>query len=126
VIRLTIPWEHLASSNLRNKRKGGRGHAWAYKEALHAIELHALDQYRGERPAFAEGSVRAWLDFYPPDNRKRDVLNMLKVTMDGIEGVAYTDDYQVSHVTVRRRWADATNPRVEITLETFGVLGEGA
>lgn len=116
-MKLTIPWKHLASSNLRNRRKGGKGHGWDYKNALEAIGLHALDQVRGERPAFATGPLRAMLTFHPPDARKRDVLNYLKVIMDGIEGVAYSDDYQVAITMAVRDAPDPDDPRVEIKLE---------
>lgn len=115
-MKLTIPWKHLASSNLRNKRRGGRGHAWAYKNALQAIELHAMDQVRGERPRYPTGNLTAWLRFYPPDRRKRDVTNLVKGLLDGLEGVVYTDDYQVQCLHVIRM-GPRDEPRVEITVE---------
>lgn len=116
-MRIVIPWKFLASSNTRNSRRGGRAHSWDYKNALEAIELHAMDQVRGERPRFATGVLRARLTFHPPDARKRDVLNYLKVIMDGIEGVVYTDDYQVAITLAVRDAPDRDNPRVEITVE---------
>lgn len=116
-LTLTVPWKHLASSNTRNQRRGGKGHGWEYKRARLAIELHALDAVRGLRPAFPTGDLTAHLRFFPPDARKRDVRNYVKVLMDAIQGVVYTDDYQVSRDVVERMPPDRENPRVVVTIE---------
>ena len=46
--------------------------------------------------------------------KKPDIDNVLKIIMDGLNGIAYTDDKQVVEVTMRKRFS--TTPRVEVEL----------
>ena len=46
--------------------------------------------------------------------KKPDIDNVLKIIMDGLNGVAYHDDKQVVEVTMRKRFS--TDPRVEVEL----------
>ena len=115
-LTLTLPWKHIASSNTRNSRRGGKGHGWEYKRARLAIELHAIDLVRGQRPLIPDAPCTATLKFYPPDRRKRDVRNYVKVIMDGMQNVVYADDYQVWRDVVERCEPDRENPRVEVTI----------
>lgn len=116
-VTLTLPWKHMASSNTRNSRRGGKGHSWQYKRARLAIELHAIDQVRGRRPLIPEQPCTATLRFYPPDARKRDVRNYAKVIFDGLQGVVYADDYQVWRDVVERMDPDREDPRCVVTIE---------
>ena len=115
---LTVPWTALASSNTRNTRRGGKAHSWGYKLAREAIQMHAMDQIRGERPRHPEGRLQVTLAFHPPDFRRRDVANYAKVLLDAIQGVAYADDYQVSDLSIHRRDPDGEEPRVEIQIRS--------
>jgi len=118
-VRLTIPWDALASSNQRNQRRGGRAHGWGYKASLTAIHLVALDQSRGKRPTFPTGHVSAVLRFFPPDARRRDVANYIKGLFDALEGIAYANDHQLTEVTFTREPPDRERARVEIELEAI-------
>jgi Holliday junction resolvase RusA-like endonuclease len=114
-LKLVLPWTSVASDNERNKARGGRAHSAAYKAARDAIHLHALDQIRGERPAFPEGPVEVRLRFYPP-NWRPDCHDTLKVIFDSLQGTAYANDKQIrsiSHLVVD---TDHDNPRVEVTV----------
>lgn len=46
--------------------------------------------------------------------KKPDIDNILKIIMDGLNGVAYHDDKQVVEVTIRKRYS--SEPRVEVVL----------
>ncbi len=114
---ITIPWKHLASSNTRNKRRGGKGHSWGYKRSREAIGLIAMNAVpASERPWAAEGDVEVRLRFYPPDRRRRDVMNLCKALMDGCNKIAYDDDYQARRTTVERMDPDRDDPRCEMTV----------
>lgn len=45
-----------------------------------------------------------------------DLDNLLKVTLDALQGVAFVNDDQVAEIHARRE-LDRTNPRLEITVE---------
>jgi crossover junction endodeoxyribonuclease RusA len=49
-----------------------------------------------------QGSVSVVVVLHPPDKRKRDLDNILKATLDALEGYAYVDDCQISRLEVRR------------------------
>lgn len=122
-VTLAIPYDCLASSNERNRRKGGRGHSWGYKQALEAIHLHAKKEVTASgRPLFPKGTpVEVTLHFYWPDFRWRDEANYLKCLMDGIEGVVYADDHQVVRLSYLRKQPDAENPRCEVEVRRRAV-----
>jgi Holliday junction resolvase RusA-like endonuclease len=115
-LTLSISWDHLASSNTRNKRRGGRGHSWEYKASRQAIEMIGkAGVLASDRPVFAyDEPVAVTMEFHPPDRRRRDVLNLVKVLMDGLNGIVWHDDYQVERCVVERMDPDQSNPRVDI------------
>ena len=51
----------------------------------------------------------------PPDRRRRDLDNLAKAVLDGMNGVLYDDDSQIDNLIIRR---GATTPGglVEVTL----------
>jgi Holliday junction resolvase RusA-like endonuclease len=112
-LNLTVPWSVLASDNRRNVRRGGRAHGWDYIAARERIAMIAMDAVRGERPMFA-GDVAVRLSYYPPDLRRRDASNTLKVLLDGMSKVVYTDDCKVKDLSYLVYPPDGTEPRVEI------------
>lgn len=52
---------------------------------------------------------------YVLPTKKPDIDNIVKIIMDGLNGVAYHDDKQVVEVTIRKRFD--SEPRVEVTLK---------
>lgn len=67
---------------------------------------------------FGEGQVRVRIDAWVPDNRRRDLDNMLKAPLDALAHAGvYADDSQIIDLHIRRAGIDKANPRLEITLE---------
>lgn len=91
-IRLTLPyppsWNHYLHQrgNHRYVSKAGK----AYHQAVWAIV------HEEGRPRFGDSTVAVMLEVFPPDHRKRDLDNVLKVLLDSlkISGV-YDDDSQI-------------------------------
>lgn len=51
-----------------------------------------------------EGRIRMRIEVYPPDNRRRDLDNLLKSLWDALQkGGAYRDDSQVVRFEVEKR-----------------------
>ena len=46
--------------------------------------------------------------------KKPDVDNILKIVMDGLNGIAYPDDKQITDAHVKKRYS--SEPRVEVVL----------
>ena len=56
----------------------------------------------GVRPL--SGRLALEIEVYPPDNRRRDVDNVLKSTLDALQhGGAYRDDSQVVRLAIEKR-----------------------
>lgn len=62
-----------------------------------------------------DGPVALSMAIYMPDRRRRDLDNCAKTVCDGLNGIAYEDDSQVSILHVER-YFDTDNPRVEVTV----------
>lgn len=67
---------------------------------------------------FGAAKVRVSIDAWLPDNRRRDVDNLLKAPLDALcHAGIYDDDSQIVELSIRRAGLDKANPRLEITLE---------
>ena len=94
-VTLALPWPPSVNHYYRHVgprvliSKDGR----RYREAVEAVAR------RAGNPTFAE-PVEAALDLHPPDNRRRDVDNSLKCTLDSLTyaGV-YEDDSLIRKLT---------------------------
>jgi len=88
-----------------------RGHLALTPEALafrHAVRMIAMVQ--GVTPV--TGPVAVFLDVYRP-RRRGDLDNILKATLDALNGIAYHDDQQVEQIHAQR-YEDKRAPRVEV------------
>ena len=84
-----------------NKGKGGgykdpRVAAWSNTVAWAATEAMA-----GEPPT--SETVGVVISFMMPDNRKRDLDNLAKGVLDGMNGIVYNDDTQVHMLTLTKQ-----------------------
>jgi crossover junction endodeoxyribonuclease RusA len=104
---ITLPYPISANRYWRNWR--GRmvvsSEARAYKE-----RVASLVRSRGMVPI--TGEVELKIDLYRPQKRG-DVDNFLKVTIDALKGVAFVDDSQVQRIDIQR-FDDKENPRVVV------------
>jgi len=67
---------------------------------------------------FGSAKVRVSIDAWLPDNRRRDVDNLLKAPLDALcHAGVYDDDSQIVELSIRRAGLDKANPRLEVTLE---------
>jgi Holliday junction resolvase RusA-like endonuclease len=60
------------------------------------------------------GPVAVFLDVYRP-RRRGDLDNILKATLDALNGIAYRDDDQVTEIHAQR-YEDKALPRVEVSV----------
>ena len=116
---IVLPWEVLASDNLRKRYKGDGEKAWAgYKNARDNAHLLAIPQV-ASRPKFPTGDVRMSVVFTLPDLRRRDPNNLTKMICDALTGVAYEDDAQIAAMSWVRAGIDKDGARAEVTVEAI-------
>jgi len=74
-----------------------------YIKLVHSLypEFGASTIYRPEN--MLHGSIGAEFSFYPPDKRKRDLDNLLKISIDSVMHTGlFKDDSQIDEIYVRR------------------------
>ena len=109
MIMLILPYPPTVNHMYRR----ARGHLALTPEALafrHAVRMIAMVQ--GATPLV--GPVAVFLDVYRP-RRRGDLDNILKATLDALNGIAYRDDDQVEQITAQR-YEDKRAPRVEVSV----------
>lgn len=95
---LVLPWpDRLLHPNARVNWRVKSPITKAARTTAHLLALEA-GWHRVELPA---GKLHVWIDFYPPDHRRRDddgLLASMKAARDGIADALKVDDNRfVSH-----------------------------
>jgi crossover junction endodeoxyribonuclease RusA len=98
VKELVLPWpDRRLHPNARVHWKAKSPVTKAARSTAHLLALEA-GWHRVELPA---GKLHVWIDFYPPDRRRRDddgLLASMKAARDGIADALKVDDNRfVSH-----------------------------
>jgi crossover junction endodeoxyribonuclease RusA len=58
----------------------------------------------GQHNGFGTARIAVEIEAFPPDRRKRDLDNLLKVTLDALQaGRMFADDAQVDELSIARR-----------------------
>ena len=109
MIRLTLPTPISANRYWRNAR--GRTYVSAeaktYKTAVGWIARTHIDEP-------LQGDLSVTLRWYRPAKRG-DVDNAQKVVLDALNGIAYSDDSQITELHAYR-YDDKDNPRMEVEI----------
>jgi len=119
MIPFTVPGEPQAAARPRVTRNGTYTPR-ATLAAQQAVAAAFRAAYPGHRPeattAWAVGVLAMRYE-----RRPRDVDNIAKNVLDGLNGVAWADDAQVEALTVRTGWVDRrTQAALVVTLEPLG------
>lgn len=112
--RITIPWAELVSVN---KRSGGMV-GWTSKEwhaSLKAMRKTVEVQAVAHRWPVLDGPVCVDIEYYVPDNRRRDCSNLDKGAIDALIGSVLNDDDQVVEWHGSKMPVHA-NPRAVVTV----------
>lgn len=95
---LELPWPPSANKNW----KYGRGQVrLSEKSRSYRQEIQTL-AYTWN-PRRIEGRLAAHIIAYPPDRKARDLDNLLKVTLDSLQGAdVFENDSHIDLITIRR------------------------
>lgn len=103
-------------------RKTRNGRTYLTHEARHyKANTALLARAHGLRPI--DGEVSLTINLYRPA-RRGDLDNSLKVMIDALKGVAFSDDSQVRRIEAER-FEDKANPRVEVVVSAAPRGGDG-
>ena len=72
----------------------------------------------GRKPPI-EGEIAVSLFAYPPDQRRRDIDNLIKSTLDALEHAGvYRDDFQVADLSITRRHC-VSGGKIVVNIKTY-------
>lgn len=112
--RLTIPGEPKS----KQRPRFAKGRAYTPAETVKAEKaIGAAWRDLGVEPM--QHAVLVELEFYNGNRRRRDLDNMVKLVLDGLNKIAFDDDHQVIEINARKIFTDRESARTEIMLREF-------
>lgn len=117
-IELTLPVPPSVNRIWRRSKHGGMYKVKAaadFDVSVYAAWLRAYPKYATKIP-FPEGPVRYTMTWYRYP-LKGDTSNRIKVLEDSLNGIAWTDDAQVTDLRVIRKDVKKGQQRIELTIE---------
>jgi len=113
MVEITLPWP--PSLNTYWRQFQGRAilseKGRLYRRAVMALCLH-------HRIETISGPIKVEIIAYRPDNRKRDLDNLLKAALDGMaKGMVYEDDSQIRDLRIK--WADTIGGMLKVKIEVI-------
>ena len=133
-MRIEVEGEPVAKQRPRFTRQGGFVRTYTPKKTLDYEKAIAEEFLKQEDRSEYEGYVRIKCIFYMPMPKafskkkrekalkgdilpitKKDVDNLVKSVLDGLNGVAYKDDKQVVSLYAHKYYSD--RPRTEVVIE---------
>lgn len=121
-IRFTVKMDPASKARARFTNKGGKIRSYTPNETLAAERIVAASfravagGYKPEPGKFY--SIEA--TFYCGTRQRRDVDNMAKLLLDGLNGVAYPDDNAVLDLHVSKRYVARSEARTEVRIWETG------
>lgn len=124
IIHFTIDGEPVSKARARFTGYGSKSRAYTPAKTKTAEErvAWAFRQAGGEFEPDGEITFGVELTFYNGTRQRRDIDNMIKLILDGLNGVAWVDDTQVVQVSARKRFVSKAEARTVVTVGRVGVM----
>lgn len=124
VAAFTVHGEPASKARPRFDHRGSKSHAYTparTKAAEAKVAAAFLEQThrRGTDPDITYG-ISA--HFFSGTRQRRDVDNMLKLVLDGLNKVAFPDDVQVTEVIGRKSFTSKSEARTEVIVYVVGTV----
>ena len=121
-MRIVLPWPPSVNTYWRHVNGvtmlSAKGRA--YRDAVAVIVFIGQHQESFKPDDDLEITIMA----YPPDRRRRDIDNLAKAILDGLQhATVYPDDYRISRLTIHRREVDP--PRGRVLVEIIAAQRKG-
>lgn len=110
MIEITLPWPPSDNSHKKGGRISRTADGRIYQPRVNTLETkryfyEVWFRIRKEGiKSFGGATISVEVDAYPPDDRKRDITNILKVLCDSLQrGGLFDDDYQIAKLLIQRK-----------------------
>lgn len=124
IARFTIEGEPVSKARARFTKQGSTTQAYTPEKTRTAEEVVGW-QFRRVARAHKPDSTQAYgvvALFFCGTRQRRDADNMLKLILDGLNGVAWADDSQVTEVSAKKTLSIPENARTEVLVYHVGPL----
>lgn len=124
VAAFTVDGEPVSKSRARFTKRGSKTFAYT-PEKTKAGEERVAWTYRSAvkgSPTDPEIAYRVEAHFFNGTRQRRDVDNMVKLILDGLNGVAWIDDNQVTQIEARKCYVVRSEARTEVRVFEVGRL----
>lgn len=124
IARFEVRGEPISKARARFTNKGGKTRSYTperTRDGEKAVGSAFQNVAPGHEP---DGSNAYAVDavFYNGTRQRRDVDNMLKLILDGLNGIAWADDNQVTEVTGRKILTTKEKARTEVKITRLGLV----
>jgi crossover junction endodeoxyribonuclease RusA len=109
-IEIALPWPPSDNSHKRGGRLTRTKTGILYQPRINTLETkrYFYEVWLKIRTiglkSFYSAPIYVEVDAYPPDDRKRDITNILKVLCDSLQrGGLFDDDYQICRLLIQRK-----------------------
>lgn len=123
-VKFVVAGEPVSKARARFTGYGSKSRAYTPERTRAAEQRVALafrlagGQYEGDK----EATFGVDITFHNGTRQRRDVDNMIKLVLDGLNGVAWVDDTQVMDVSARKRFVAKADARTEVTVTRIGTM----
>lgn len=122
VARFTIDGEPQSKARARHTKGGNTYSPTANRDAEQVIAWKYKQASKTQRPD-AENALGVVALFFSSTQQRRDVDNMLKLILDGLNKIAWADDSQVTEISGRKELVDdPSDARTEVAVYCLGPL----
>ena len=122
VATFTVMGEPASKARPRFDHRGSKSHAYTPSKTK-AAEARVAQEFlkvAKKKGTDSEKTYGISAHFYNGTRQRRDVDNMLKLILDGLNGWAFPDDSQVVEVIGRKSIVPKSEARTEVTLYKIG------
>lgn len=123
VAEFTVPGEPVSKSRARFTKRGSKTVAYTperTKEGEERVAWSYRSRCKTGVPTDPEIAYRVEARFYNGTRQRRDVDNMVKLVLDGLNGVAWVDDDQVLQIEATKSWVPKDEARTEVRIFRIG------
>lgn len=116
-LALTIPFPYVSGNHIW--KRSGRA-VYLVPKAREYYNAVAYTVASNSCDVGLSCALKVTMLVFPPDKRKRDLTNLLKVIEDALtKARVWQDDSLVHHLDVKKMDVDKTCPRIEILIENI-------
>lgn len=124
VAEFSVPGEPVSKARARFTKYGSKTVTYTPEktktgEARMAAAFRAVCK---SKPSDPEIAYRVEAHFYNGTRQRRDIDNMTKLILDGLNGVAWVDDNQVTELIARKSYGTTAQARTEVRIVEVGRL----